>query len=109
MIDFPSLAGPPTPVVTDCDRRESAALAAVMLGGLRWAWRVYALPFMAALVLSERACREWSRRHKSLLDVGRQLAPNVSDCLLTRFGSGRFDPASAVTRSDRPEADALKV
>jgi hypothetical protein len=32
------------------------------------------LPFLTALAPSERACREQGRRHKPLLDVGRQLA-----------------------------------
>ena len=35
---------------------------------------IWALPFLTALVPSERACRERGRRHKPLLDVGRQLA-----------------------------------
>ncbi|WP_246688249.1 transposase [Methylobacterium sp. WL120] len=32
------------------------------------------MPFLTALVPSERACRERGRRHKTLLDVGRQMA-----------------------------------
>ncbi len=44
------------------------------LAPIPWAERVWALPFLTALVASERACREQGRRHKPLLDVGRQLA-----------------------------------
>src|SRR4051794_37864764 len=57
----------------------------VKTSGLRWlslmllapiplAGRVWALPFLTALVPSERACQEQGHRHKPLLDVGRQLA-----------------------------------
>ena len=46
----------------------------LMLAPIPWAGRIWALPFLTALVPSERACREQGRRHKSLLDVGRQLA-----------------------------------
>ena len=43
------------------------------LAPIPWAERVWALPFLTALVPSERACREQGRRHKPLLEVGRQL------------------------------------
>ncbi|WP_289014354.1 transposase [uncultured Methylobacterium sp.] len=46
----------------------------MLLAPIPWAGRVWALPFLTALVPSERACRERDRRHKPLLDVGRQLA-----------------------------------
>jgi hypothetical protein len=39
------------------------------------AGRVRALPFLTALVPSERSCRERGRRHKALLDVGRGSLP----------------------------------
>ena len=49
-------------------------MSLMLLAPIPWAGRVWALPFLTALVPSERACRERQRRHKSLLDVGRQLA-----------------------------------
>src|SRR3954465_10036158 len=49
-------------------------MSLMLLGPIPWARRVWALPFLTALVPSERACREQHRRHKPLLDVGRQLA-----------------------------------
>ena len=49
-------------------------MSLMLLAPIPWAGRVWALPFLTALVPSERACRERGRRHKSLLDVGRQLA-----------------------------------
>lgn len=48
-------------------------MSLMLLAPIPWAGRVWALPFLAALVPSERACREQGRRHKTLLDVGRQL------------------------------------
>jgi hypothetical protein len=48
-------------------------MSLMMLAPIPWAARVWALPFLTALVPSERACRERGRRHKPLLDVGRQL------------------------------------
>ena len=38
---------------------------------------LWALPFLTALVPSERACLERGHRHKTLLDVGRQMALQV--------------------------------
>lgn len=49
-------------------------MSLMLLGPIPWAGRVWALPFLTALVPSERACREQGRRHKTLLDVGRQMA-----------------------------------
>ena len=49
-------------------------MSLMLLAPIPWAGRVWALPFLTALVPSERACRERRRRHKPLLDVGRQLA-----------------------------------
>ena len=49
-------------------------MSLMLLAPIPWASRVWALPFLTALVPSERACRERNRRHKPLLDVGRQLA-----------------------------------
>ena len=47
-------------------------MSLMLLTPIPWAKRIWALPFLTALVPSERACREWGRRHKPLLDVGRQ-------------------------------------
>lgn len=49
-------------------------MSLMLLAPIPWAGRVWALPFLTALVPSERFCRERGRRHKTLLDVGRQLA-----------------------------------
>ena len=49
-------------------------MSLMLLAPIPWAGRVWALPFLTALVPSERACRERGRRHKILLDVGRQMA-----------------------------------
>jgi hypothetical protein len=49
-------------------------MSLLLLAPIPWAGRVWALPFLTALAPSERACREQGRRHKPLLDVGRQLA-----------------------------------
>ena len=49
-------------------------MSLMLLAPIPWAGRVWALPFLTALVPSERACRDQGRRHKPLLDVGRQLA-----------------------------------
>jgi DDE superfamily endonuclease len=48
-------------------------MSLMLLAPVPWAGRVWALPFLTALVPSERACRERGRRHKMMLDVGRQL------------------------------------
>jgi hypothetical protein len=45
-----------------------------LLAPVPWAGRIWALPFLTALDPAERACRDRGRRHKPLLDVGRQLA-----------------------------------
>ena len=49
-------------------------MSLMVLAPIPWAGRVWALPFLTALVPTERACRDRGRRHKPLLDVGRQLA-----------------------------------
>src|SRR3712207_2378204 len=49
-------------------------MSLMLLAPVPWAGRVWALPFLTALVPSERASREQGRRHKTMLDVGRQLA-----------------------------------
>ena len=49
-------------------------MSLMLLAPVPWAGRVWALPFLTALVPSERSCRERGRRHKPLLDAGRQLA-----------------------------------
>ena len=49
-------------------------MSLMLLAPVPWAERIWALPFLTALVPSERTAREQGRRHRSLLDVGRQLA-----------------------------------
>ena len=46
----------------------------MLLAPVPWAGRVWALPSLTALVPSERCCRGQGRRHKTLVDVGRQMA-----------------------------------
>lgn len=46
----------------------------MLLAPVPWAERVWALPFLTALVPSERCNAAQGRRHKTLLDFGRQLA-----------------------------------
>ena len=48
-------------------------MSLMLLAPIPWAGRVWALPFLTALVPSERACRARGRPHKPLLAVGRQL------------------------------------
>jgi hypothetical protein len=52
-------------------------MSLMLLAPVPWAGRVWALPFLTALVPSERSRHEQGRRHRSLLDVGRQLALQV--------------------------------
>ena len=52
-------------------------MSLMLLAPIPWAGRVWALPFLTALVPSERACRDRGRRHKPLVDVGRQLTFQV--------------------------------
>src|ERR671917_346699 len=59
-------------------------MSLMLLAPVPWAGRVWALPFLTALVPSERACRERGRRHKTLLDVGRQLILQASRWLKGR-------------------------
>ena len=49
-------------------------ISLMLLAPVPWAERVWALPFLTALVPSERYNATRGRRHKSLLDFGRQLA-----------------------------------
>ena len=49
-------------------------MSLMLLAPIPWAGRIWAIPFLIALAPSERVCREQGRRHKLLLDVGRQLA-----------------------------------
>jgi DDE superfamily endonuclease len=49
-------------------------MSLMLLAPVPWAGRVWALPFLTALVPSERSRHEQGRRHRTLLDVGRQLA-----------------------------------
>ncbi len=49
-------------------------LSLMLLVPIPWAGRVWALPFLTALAPSERFCQERGRRHKTLLDWGRQMA-----------------------------------
>ena len=48
-------------------------MSLMLLAPIPWAGRVWALPFLTALVPSERLAARRGRRHKSLLDVGRQM------------------------------------
>jgi hypothetical protein len=52
-------------------------MSLMLLAFIPWAGRVWALPVLTALAPSERFCRERDRRHKTLLDWGRQLALQV--------------------------------
>ena len=49
-------------------------MSLMLLAPIPWAGRVWALPFLTALVPSERCCRNQGRRHKTLIDVARQMA-----------------------------------
>ena len=49
-------------------------MSLMLLAPVPWAGRVWALPVLTALAPSERFCRARARRHKTLLDWGRQLA-----------------------------------
>ena len=72
---------PHGPVVLALDdtieRRWGRWMSLMLLTPIPWAGRVWALPFLTALVPSERACRERGHRHETLLDVGRQMALQV--------------------------------
>jgi hypothetical protein len=46
----------------------------ILLAPVPWTGRVWALPFLTALGPAERTSREQNCRHRSMLDVGRQLA-----------------------------------
>ena len=49
-------------------------LSLMLLALVPWAGRTWALPFLTALVPSERYCQARGRRHKKLTDWERQLA-----------------------------------
>jgi len=59
-------------------------MSLMLLAPIPWAGRVWALPFLTALAPSERFCREQGRRHKTLLDWGRQLASQARRWLAGR-------------------------
>jgi hypothetical protein len=59
-------------------------LSLMLLVPVPWAGRVWALPFLTALALSERYSRNRGRRHKRLTDWGRQL---VLRCCPLRAGA----------------------
>ena len=69
-------------------------MSLMLLAPIPWAGRIWALPFLTALVPSERACRDRGHRHKPLLDVGRQLALQARRWLpgrdLVLVGDGGF-------------------
>src|SRR3954462_11312559 len=69
-------------------------MSLMLLAPIPWAGRIWALPFLTALVPPERAGRERGRRHKPLLDVGRQLALQARRWLpgrdLVLVGDGSF-------------------
>ena len=48
-------------------------MSLMLLAPVPWAGRVWALPFLTALVPSERLAAKRGRRHKTLLDVARQM------------------------------------
>src|SRR5215211_3871445 len=52
-------------------------MSLMLIAPIPWAERVWALPLLTALVPSERSRHEQGRQHKTLLDVGRQLALQV--------------------------------
>jgi hypothetical protein len=52
-------------------------MSLMLLAPIPWAGRIWALPVLTALAPSERACRERARRHKTLLDWGRQMVLQV--------------------------------
>ena len=49
-------------------------ISLMLLAPIPWVGRIWALPVLTALAPSERFCRERARRHKTLLDWGRQMA-----------------------------------
>jgi hypothetical protein len=49
-------------------------MSLMLLAPIPWTGRIWALPVLTALAPSERFCRERARRHKTLLDWGRQMA-----------------------------------
>ncbi|CAO4157346.1 DDE-5 domain-containing protein [Methylorubrum extorquens] len=85
-------------------------MSLMLLTPIPWAGRVWALPFLTALVPSERSCRQRGRRHKPLLDVGRQLALQARRWLrgrdLVLVGGGGF---SALLFLDRMRRGSITV
>lgn len=59
-------------------------LSMMLLVEIPWAKRVWALPFFTALAPSERYNQEHQRRHKTLIDWGRQMMLQVRHWLPTR-------------------------
>jgi hypothetical protein len=52
-------------------------MSLMLLAPIPWAGRIWALPVLTALAPSERFCRDRARRHKTLLDWGRQITLQV--------------------------------
>ena len=59
-------------------------LSLMLLVEIPWASRVWALPFLTALAPSERYNQHYKRRHKTLIDWGRQMMLQVKRWLPTR-------------------------
>ncbi len=59
-------------------------LSMMLLVEIPWASRVWALPFLTALAPSERYNQQHKRRHKTLIDWGRQMMLQVKRWLPTR-------------------------
>ena len=86
-------------------------MSLMLLAPIPWAGRIWALPFLTALVPSERACRERGRRHKPLLDVGRQLALQARRWLpgrdLVLVGDGGFSALKFLDAMRRARITAI--
>jgi DDE superfamily endonuclease len=88
-------------------------ISLMLLAPIPWAGRVWALPFLTALVPSERSCAEQGCRHKTLLDVGRQLALQArrwsraaTSCSLATAG---LPPWRSLTRGVAPGSQRSRV
>ena len=81
-------------------------MSLMLLAPIPWAQRVWALPVLTALAPSERFCRDRGRRHKTLIDWGRQLAlqarrwlPERDLILVTDTGFSALQFLSAMRRA----------
>jgi hypothetical protein len=81
-------------------------MSLMLLAPIPWAQRIWALPVLTALAPSERFCRERGRRHKTLIDWGRQLAlqarrwlPERDLILVTDTGFSALQFLSAMRRA----------